>query len=341
VDAGANVDGHAGVVQSNCSEPDVECMARSNAAAKAPARHNELPATALRLVALRGLLNEPFLSVDELIALHGYTYHKWPVEIARTLLAHVGLPVVCLRAPGGTATRHVAELTFYGLAETDHVVAVMLRAQQAALQRLQGAQTLNMPELRRHLRRQRGGQDVPIAAILTTACGSEEAAARLLHAKLSDVCGAATDAAAGAEVEARRYVTLLLIECMKEGVTDPTLATRVMKDRARRTQRAEQANAASSPDVHDLQGTPEDTLFAQAVRDGIQFVMTSDAVRFSEFQTVKVGNTRRRIAAATRSSGRASTCRSPSAPSTQHAPSCLAALRRASPPSAGAASCRR
>jgi hypothetical protein len=62
-----------------------------------------------------------------------------------------------------------------------------------------------------------------------------------------------------------------------------------MKDRARRTQLAERANAANSPDVHDLQGTPEDTLFAQAVRDGIQFVMTNEAVRFSEFQTVKVG----------------------------------------------------
>ena len=62
-----------------------------------------------------------------------------------------------------------------------------------------------------------------------------------------------------------------------------------MKDRARRMLRAEHANAANSPDVHDLQGTPEDTLFAQAVRDGIQFVMTNEAVRFSEFQTVKVG----------------------------------------------------
>jgi hypothetical protein len=52
---------------------------------------------------------------------------------------------------------------------------------------------------------------------------------------------------------------------------------------------SEKANAANSPDPFDLQGTPEDTLFAAAVRSAITFVVNSEAVRYSEFQTVKVG----------------------------------------------------
>jgi len=283
------VDGHVNVMMSVCEESVDECLARLNAAAEQPARRNQLPATELRLFAIRSLLSEQFVSVAELTAQDGYTFHHKPSEIARTLLSSEGAPVVCLNAPEGTADRNVAALTFYGLAETPHIVGTLLREQERVLAQLHPAITLDYKELRRQLRRLRGGHNVPVAAILTAACGSEEAAARLLHAKLSVISTAVAGACAAAEAEARRYATLLMIECLREGVTDPTQATRLIKDRARHTLNAEHAHAANSPDVHDLQGTPEDTLFAQAVRDGIQFVMTSEAVRFSEFQTVRAG----------------------------------------------------
>ena len=264
-------------------------MARLNAALESPARWNQLASTELRLFTVQCLMHTPFTSIAELTAEDGYNWHVGPADIARTLLSPDGAPLVCVKAPAGTAVRNVATLTFYGLADTPHIVATMLREQQVILTRLHPICKLDYKQLRLQLRRLQDGRDVPVSAILTAACGSEEAAARLLHANLSDVSKEVVGATAAAEAETRRYATLLLIECMREGITDPAQATRIIRDRAHRTQRAEQNHAANSPDVHDLQGTPADNLFAQSVRDGIQFVITGDAVRFSEFQTVRVG----------------------------------------------------
>ncbi len=250
---------------------------------------SEPAASELRLFTIRCLLHTPFISVAELTAEDGYTWHARPSEIARTLLSPDGVPLVCINAPAGTAVRNTAALTLYGLAGTPHIVGTLLREQQTKLDQMHPLCKLDYVQLRAQLRRLQGGRNVPVSAILTAACGSEEAAARLLHANLSDVRQGVAGATAAAEGETRRYATLLLIECLREGITDPTQAKRYIRDRARRMQLAEQDHAANSPDVHDLQGTPADTVFAQAVRDGIQFVMTNEVVRFSEFQTVKVG----------------------------------------------------
>ena len=201
-----------------------DCRARLACSSYLPLRNKQFRATALRQFALRAICMERFLSVAELTALPGYFYHTRPQEIAQSLLAQDGLPVVCLNAPAGTAAQNVAALTYYGLAETPHIVAVLLREQQCKLAQLHPAQKLDYADLRRQLRRLRNGRDVPAGAILAAACGSEEAAARLLHAKLSDVTGDVANAAAAAEDDARRYATLLLIECMKESCIDPTQA---------------------------------------------------------------------------------------------------------------------
>ena len=95
------MDGHANVMMSVCEESVDECLARLNAAAEQPARRNQLPATELRLFAIRSLLSEQFVSVAELTAQDGYTFHHKPSEIARTLLSSEGAPVVCLNAPRG------------------------------------------------------------------------------------------------------------------------------------------------------------------------------------------------------------------------------------------------
>ena len=210
-----------------------DCRLRLACAADQPLRNNQLRATELRRFALRVLCMEQFFTVAELTALPGYVYHTKPQDIARTLLAQDGLPVVCLSAPAGTAVQNVAALTYYGFAETPHIVAVLLREQQRKLAQLHPTQKLDYAELRRQLRRLRDDRDVPAGAILAAACGSEEAAARLLHAKLSNVTGDVASAAAAAEEDARRYATLLLIECLKEGCTDPTQARRCKRNLVR------------------------------------------------------------------------------------------------------------
>lgn len=278
------------MVNSFCLESVAVCFQRLAAFVEAPPRRSHLQAAQVRLAVLRVLQEERFASVAELTRQDEIATQTKPADIARLLLVPDGLPVICLNAPEGTSAQNMAALTFYGLAEEPHIVATLIREQQRVSAELQPARVLNHVELRRQLRQLRDGKDVPMAAVLTAAFGSEEAAARHLHAKLSDVNTAVAGAAAAAEKQERRYATLLLVECMKEGITDPANARRVVQDRARRTLGAEQANAAASPDVFDVQGTPDDSVFAQAVRDGINFIITSEMVRFSEFQTVKVGS---------------------------------------------------
>lgn len=196
-------------------------MARLDAASLKPSRGEAAAATGLRLVVLRGLLREDFLSHAELLQLPGYHFHTKPADVVRTLLIPSGIPICCLQPPPGTALQNVAALTFYGLAGTPHIAAVLLREQQAAIARLNPVRQSDLSELRRQLARLRGGADVPISAILTAACGSELEAAKLLHANLTGVTAGANRAASEAEAEERRYATLLLVECMHEGVLDP------------------------------------------------------------------------------------------------------------------------
>ena len=211
------------MLQSLCTESLDDCQARLDAALERPGRGGGDAAARLRLVALRSLLAEKFISAKELCKQPANDFaSSSPADINRSLLSVSGLPVFCLQAPTGTANQDVAALTFYGLASEPHIVAVLLREQQRVLAELHPPTQPDLATLRQQLKLLSNGVDVPISAIVTAACGGEHTAAALLHRSMSSVVSAAADAAGMAAARERRYATLLLIECMRENIADPT-----------------------------------------------------------------------------------------------------------------------
>ena len=197
------------MLQSLCTESLDDCQARLDAALERPGRGGGDAAARLRLVALRSLLAEKFISAKELCKQPANDFaSSSPADINRSLLSVSGLPVFCLQAPTGTANQDVAALTFYGLASEPHIVAVLLREQQRVLAELHPPTQPDLATLRQQLKLLSNGVDVPISAIVTAACGGEHTAA--------------ADAAGMAAARERRYATLLLIECMRENIADPT-----------------------------------------------------------------------------------------------------------------------